>query len=1391
MIQKFFLFVTLIIFIAAESAELSLQTGDWKFYLDKQTGILRNIVYQNELVLPTASRRIVLGKKGVTRFQLVNHSFAKKKLHLTLLYENWQLEEWFEFDAHNMPGLLRRTARLLLKVGDPAGVEFGNYILTFRTPADLDFYMPFAIANSLQGYGFVQKESDFQDIEQPQLVRGNTRNFKPKTRLTPTFFGSDFLLLRKKTGTALAILTDSRLETSALSLITGENADTLELRLFCGGWAFPGKPQNHLGNFYCLVRPDTTFETIIDKMIPDWYRRLGIHAPNDRPDWVAGGRIYEFRPDAFDEDDRFERLEKSLFPRLKALGYNILYAQPVIPGWNPRYLPVHLDKITARVGSAKEYSQFIAQAQASGFRYLQDIVTHGSLLQENAARKMELPLLTFDRNGKFYNRYLGDYMNPDYRAYLACGAEYLMKLGPNGFRVDMPYGNMPNWRKKGFPSRKTLQQLPPAVQRWVSGWFDRNGSMPELPYERATLGNRSGRLINATLRDIIRKYRKDGAMLSELVQPVQGSWADTIYDLCWVYYVTWYCNTEPAAFVRDIRRFFHEQQKLSPPGTLWTHKFQSHDLIDVYARLGTAAGNCAYALTTLCAGLSMIQEEADIGHGDFIARLNRLSLLRPELRDGNADFLAVKCSAPEIWSVLRHDGKQCSIGLINFSNRTLTSEIRLDPSKVAFLKNKKFMFIDQLDNSFRRKGSALYPMSFQVQLPPFGMRILSSCTTDTAPPLRRQSESAPVENDPVLQEFPDRYEIHSGNYSLCVSRKTGQLEWMKDGADRLLLHGADLIFARNRIPELSVKANKLLNTVTVTTTFSNPQGEVKLEYLCSGQKVTVRGTLSGAPGGEYAYWFLAGDDRNSSWKVNTFDGVMADRIYGEPLQLPRHPHLSNNTFYRDNFYRVQWSSERNPLNPADAVCGLYRQDSRGVLLRFPNGLKDVPPAMEFLTFNGVEKRPGYAIWLHSPSPLLQGIPSSFRMELLPSAAETFSELHSMEAIPINGVTLQSESTGAVISNTHYEVHLRRLGGMIRLLRDRKSGTRLIDRMTLLSRAQHTVHDLTPHYDGFSGCLIREIDGRLYMRYTSHYRRFGRGYQFNQQLQGVQEYWFDSSPVFHAIYSVETPTQYNFSLTLQSTVGDLTTRTTPDGLFFEKKDASVAVDGLNARSVRQDGNFLIATWFDDKNPLPTAKRFRRELSFRLNGAAAKQKAVSLYPAEFEHSLADPSFEILGVACSLRHRKMFPHMLTTLWESLGYRFDTYTCSPLTILYDPNDAADGMVSMVLKGYEGYLSPCFKTALNECPAGRYRLTMAVKSRGNHRPPDLQVSLRGTFQNVPREHRFPVPSIPAESDWHDVTMELLLPYDLTASWLHVMNHEATGTVMFDKIRLEKLSLRQ
>ena len=319
---------------------------------------------------------------------------------------------------------------------------------------------------------------------------------------------------------------------------------------------------------------------------------------------------------------------------------------------------------------------------------------------------MDLSMLTFNRDGKFSNRYLGDYMNPHYRAYLARCAEFLMKLGPDGFRVDMPYGNTPNWRKKGFPTAETPQKLASEEQRWYREWFARNGSMPELPYERASLCLRGGRLINPLLRSIVRKYRPDGAMLSELVEPIHGSWADVVYDLCWDYYGVYYCSTTPERFVRDIQRFFHEQQKLSPPGTLWAHEFQSHDLIDMYARLGTAAGNCAYALTVLCAGLSMTQEYADIGHGDFVARLNGLHRTRPELTRGTADYRAVQCSAPEVWSVLRHDGKQCSIGLINFSNRPLTAKLRIAPEKVSFLKRGCYAFVDLLDGSVVLKGAA-------------------------------------------------------------------------------------------------------------------------------------------------------------------------------------------------------------------------------------------------------------------------------------------------------------------------------------------------------------------------------------------------------------------------------------------------------------------------------------------------------------------------------------------------------------------------------------------------------------------------------------------------------------------------------------------------------------
>ena len=233
--------------------------------------------------------------------------------------------------------------------------------------------------------------------------------------------------------------------------------------------------------------------------------------------------------------------------------------------------------------------------------------------------------------------------------------------------------------------------------------------------------------------------------------------------------------------------------------------------------------------------------------------------------------------------------------------------------------------------------------------------------------------------------------------------------------------------------------------------------------------------------------------------------------------------------------RVQWSSERNPLDPADASCGVYRQDGQGVLIRFPNGLKDVPPAMEFLKFSGLENRPGYAVYLQSPSPLLEGIARSFRMELIPAESKSFSEEHAMKPTVLNGVTLRSESTGAVISNAHYEVHLRRLGGMIRLLRDRKNGVRLIDRMSLYGRVpQYSASELFPHHDGQSGYLIREMDGRLYLRYASHYREPGRNSMFDQQLQGVHAFCLDAASVFHAAYWVETPSHCYFSLSLQCT-----------------------------------------------------------------------------------------------------------------------------------------------------------------------------------------------------------------------------------------------------------------
>lgn len=1377
--------------ISLNAGLIPLAIGNWKFGLNDSNGNLENIFYSGDLVLHVISRKLELEQKILLEsFVLKNYSLNKNCLKLVLQSGNWRLEESLQFDAYGRSGLLERKASLLLVQGKTEGEAFGSYISELTAPPELDFYMPYSVAESPKHYQIIRKDADFYDLERPYWIRGNTSRYGESARLMTTHFGNDFMLLRKKNGTVLAVLADSRTEPVRPVLVTGRKKNLIETRVLCSGWAFPGKTQNDLGRIYLQVQPNASFDSVIDQTIPAWYALLGMHAPLDRPSWVKGGRILQFNPVSCDERDRFLRMEETLLPRAKALGYNILYAQPVISGPH-QYLPVYFDRLAGELGSPDGYRSFIRSARSQGFRYWQDIVTHGSKARENAMRNMNLALLIFNRDGRFTNRYFGDYMNPEYRAYIARNAEFLMSLGPDGFRVDMPYGSAPNWRKKGFPGSNTPQKLSSLEKEWYSNWFF-NHVMPDLPYERASLCLRSGRLINPMLRKIVRRHVPDGAILGELTDPIQGTWADTIYDLCWDYYGVYYSNNRSERFVSDIRRFFYEQKKFSPPGTLWTHEFQSHDTIDMYARLGTGVGNCAYALTVLSEGLSMTQVSADIGHGDFIARLNALFQKRPELVSGETDYLAVKCSSPEVWSVLRSLDGQCSFALINFSNKFLKTDVRIEPEKTGLPFRRVFSFVDLLDESMVLEGSVEKLSGFSVELPPFGVRVIASGLPrgKKASCSIKYNQEKEKGHSPVLNETAEGLMVGTKKYSLKIDKKSGQLEWLKDSAGKLLLNGSDLIFARAEESEASVRTEETKDGIRVSCCISNSKGKVDLEYFCKPEKLAISGNLFGAPGGEYVYWYLPGAHPNSSWKANTFDGVMADRIYGNIRPLSRYPHLGNNTNYRDDFYRVQWSSERNPLDPSNAVCGIYRPDGNGIMIRFPDGFTDVPPAMEFLSFGGTGNHPGYAVWLQSPSDLLSGkIANAFRMELVPAEATEFSENHAMTRSVVGGVLLQSESTGAVIANTHYEVHLRRLGGMVRLLRDQKTGAKLIDRMTLCSmQPRYSSDELVPHYDGFGGFLIRRINGKLYMRYSSHFRGSRRGGMLDQQLQGIYEYWFDDSPVFTAVYTLETPVPWNFPLALRSTVGNELPKMNESRVIFQNGNASVTVSGLNAASVRKDRVYFVASYFDDKQPFPKERRFRQELSFCLNNVVRETRSVaSLCSEKYEKPCTDFSFEILGSAYSVRKKTLFPHALTMLWKNLGIRFHTGHVSGQTILIDPQDACDGTTSMVLKGYDGYLNPCFKLALNSGAVGSYRLTMAVKSYGNRSKPDVRLSVRGSHDDRFCEIPLPALDIPKDSDWHDVSVMMTLPKNLAVPWLQVVFQKAAGTVMFDHIRIERV----
>lgn len=420
------------------------------------------------------------------------------------------------------------------------------------------------------------------------------------------------------------------------------------------GWLKPEQEQV-AGDFWLTVRSGDVESHL--RATDDWFDVLGLSAPKDRPSWMESLVLYSLYPGGRDEDNRSDRngfrLSESYLPYLEALGINCIWLRPVEE--EKPYVPNDYYKVDSKLGTSDELKSFVAAAHRRNIRVWRDAVIHGG--RDSSARAKRHPeWLVRKEDGSHDRIWAYDYNQPTWiSAFSNIIADLTREYDLDGWRIDVAGGSRePNWN-------------------------------PDIPYMRGSFSRCQGGLAQQrAIRAAARSVKLDAATLGEVMFGASGTVSDSIYDfppnLIWFYRFT---DGEVGECVNNIRHFLHEQQSVSPPGTLFMHYEENHDSLQASLMYGRAAANALFAMTAWSRGYPLIYQEGEDGCFEAWRRILKIRREIPELTGGTCDYVCV--SVPEgVFACLRKLGERESVALVNFTGKRIVSEAKYEGKKIPF-----------------------------------------------------------------------------------------------------------------------------------------------------------------------------------------------------------------------------------------------------------------------------------------------------------------------------------------------------------------------------------------------------------------------------------------------------------------------------------------------------------------------------------------------------------------------------------------------------------------------------------------------------------------------------------------------------------------------------------
>jgi glycosidase len=443
-----------------------------------------------------------------------------------------------------------------------------------------------------------------------------------------------------------------------------------------------------------------------------WYDDVGWTVPSDVPEWSRTAHIFNhsigWDGSTVCNYPTHEALLDDL-PRIKALGFNVVYQRPHVP--HPGYCSEDYHDVASQYGSVEGLHKVVKRAHELGMRVMLDVGIHGVVDQEMADLWKK----------SFASTYFDDHPLPPVNRYRVEHPEWFMRTeaGPMAATFTWAFDH-------AHPGMQDflVQELAYYVREFdvdafridAPTWIPFPNWAEGLPY-RGSASIYGSAILFEKARRVIHAFKPDVLFYSECPGPVFLHAFDTVYnyDMQWIYSGLlmpksekgyWYLAAFPDERIdaSDLGPWL-EQQRLSRPRGAWT--VQHLDSGDSYGWsnnqfrrevFGERAARALFACNVAIAGAIMMVEGAEVGMEEFYRTILGLKRSLPALDHGSLDHRAVTADDPRVFTLLRKLDGQVIIPVVNIADKISHTTLKVDTAALG-LRGGSFRVTDRYDGS--------------------------------------------------------------------------------------------------------------------------------------------------------------------------------------------------------------------------------------------------------------------------------------------------------------------------------------------------------------------------------------------------------------------------------------------------------------------------------------------------------------------------------------------------------------------------------------------------------------------------------------------------------------------------------------------------------------------